>query len=214
MNEKAIKALLFMIGAGVGSISTYLVLNTKYKIENDKKIESIKDYYYRKYEDNDSVMVPDEVIMDEKDLPEDLILNGASKPAKSEKINYAEIYDTPKNKNKGKTKSVTVEAITQPEAEKEELYPYVIPPQEFGENRDDNYAEESMVYYTDGVLTFSNGDIVEDIVGTIGYESLTKFGEYEDDAVYVRNDKYKVDYEILLDLDAYSAKVAKGHGKV
>ena len=33
----------------------------------------------------------------------------------------------------------------------------------------------------------------------VGLESLAHFGEYEDDSVFVRNDRLKCDYEILLD---------------
>ncbi len=42
-------------------------------------------------------------------------------------------------------------------------------------------------------------DIVDDIEETVGIDSLTHFGEYEDDSVFVRNDERKCDYEILLD---------------
>lgn len=42
---------------------------------------------------------------------------------------------------------------------------------------------------------------MDDIVGT---ESLTHFGEYEDDSVFVRNDKVKCDFEILPDQRNFS----------
>ena len=38
----------------------------------------------------------------------------------------------------------------------------------------------------------------------VGLESLTHFGEFEDDSVFVRNDRLKCDYEILLDQRTYS----------
>ena len=38
----------------------------------------------------------------------------------------------------------------------------------------------------------------------VGKESLNHFGEYEDDSVFVRNDRLKRDYEILLDQRNYS----------
>lgn len=80
--------------------------------------------------------------------------------------------------------------------------PYVISPDEFGEI--DNYEEISMTYYSDGVLADDNDNIVNDVEDIIGTESLTHFGEYEDDSVFVRNDCLKCDYEILLDSRKYS----------
>ena len=44
-------------------------------------------------------------------------------------------------------------------------------------------------------------DFRDDVVGM---ESLTHFGEYEDDSVFVRNDRLKCDYEILMDERTYS----------
>jgi hypothetical protein len=40
---------------------------------------------------------------------------------------------------------------------------------------------------------------VEDLEGSVGIDSLTTFGEYEDDSVFVRNSRLRCDYEILLD---------------
>ena len=85
---------------------------------------------------------------------------------------------------------------------KEERYdaapgPYVISPDDFGGTFE--YECVSLVYYADGVLVDDNQNVVTDVEDCIGEESLTHFGEYEDDAVHVRNDEKHCDYEILLD---------------
>ena len=86
--------------------------------------------------------------------------------------------------------------------DKEELdKPYVISPDDFGEF--DYYNQISLTYYADGVLT-EGDDIIEDVDDIVGEDSLTHFGEYEDDAVHVRNDRLKCDYEILWDNRNYS----------
>ena len=79
--------------------------------------------------------------------------------------------------------------------------PYVISPDEFGEFED--YEKISLIYYNDGVLTDENNEIVDDIDEIVGEDSLKHFGEYEEDSVFVRNDKLKCDYEILYDLRKY-----------
>lgn len=80
--------------------------------------------------------------------------------------------------------------------------PYVISPDEYGEL--DNYDVESLVYYADGVLADNNNEPIDNIANVVGTESLTHFGEYEDDSVFVRNDRLKCDYEILKDYQNYS----------
>lgn len=90
--------------------------------------------------------------------------------------------------------------------------PYVISPDEFGENGDE-YETISLTYYADGVLTDDADEVIEDVDDIVGTDSLTHFGEYEDDSVFVRNERMKCDYEILLDTRKYSEvkKVYRPH---
>lgn len=80
--------------------------------------------------------------------------------------------------------------------------PYVIPPEEFGNTFE--YDCVSLNYYTDGVLADDFGEVIEDVEGTVGRESLNRFGKYEPDSVFVRNDRLKTDYEILAETIRYS----------
>ena len=80
--------------------------------------------------------------------------------------------------------------------------PYVITPDQFGELGD--YTEHELTYYADGVLTDSEDKIIENVDDIIGNESLNTFGEYEIDAVYVRNEQLKSDYIILYDRSYYT----------
>lgn len=93
----------------------------------------------------------------------------------------------------------------QPKDEREEDKivdkPYVISPDEFGEFED--YEKISLIFYSDGILIDDNYEPVDDVEDLVGAESLNHFGEYEDDSVFVRNDRLKCDYEILLDHREY-----------
>lgn len=80
--------------------------------------------------------------------------------------------------------------------------PYVISPDEFGEN--DEYDIVTLTHYEDGVLEDENGDIIEDVDNVVGEDFYTHYGEYEDDAIHIRNDKLKTDYEILHDNQNYA----------
>lgn len=81
----------------------------------------------------------------------------------------------------------------------EDQKPYIIDPDEFGDHEE--YDTETLVYYSDGILAHFQGDIVEDVAGTVGTDALTKFGinDNDPDTVYVRNDVRGADYEILRD---------------
>ena len=73
--------------------------------------------------------------------------------------------------------------------------PYVIPPEEFGEL--DDYDQISLTYYEDNYLANDRKELVTDVEGIIGWDNINRIGEYEDDAIHVRNDELKIDYEIL-----------------
>ncbi len=85
--------------------------------------------------------------------------------------------------------------------------PYVISPDVFGE--EDDYDQISLTYYSDGVLADDMDEIIEDVDDIIGSESLDRFGEYDENALYVRNDRYKAYYEILRDSRSYTEVRAK-----
>lgn len=78
--------------------------------------------------------------------------------------------------------------------------PYVITPEEF--DTLDGYDTVDLTYYADGVLA-DGMDVIENVDQIIGEDSLDRIGEYEDDAVHVRNDEMACDYEILVDLRNY-----------
>ena len=72
--------------------------------------------------------------------------------------------------------------------------PYTISYEEFGE--------------ADKVLVEDITDeVVEDIDCIIGNDSLLRFGEYEEDMLYVRNDNLRVDYEISLSDRSYYSDI-------
>lgn len=80
----------------------------------------------------------------------------------------------------------------------------MISPDAFGDQ--DGYDEISLTYYADGTVADDSDRAMseDEIEETIGKDSLTHFGEYEDDSVFVRNDRLKADYEILMDPRPYA----------
>ena len=80
---------------------------------------------------------------------------------------------------------------------------FIIAPEEFGDI--DGYETTSLNYFTDGVLADIDGEVLNNVEELIGdREVLTHFGEYEDDTVFVRNEKLEIDIEICVDSRKYS----------
>lgn len=183
------KVLYFAVGAAIGSAATYFVVKTKYEeLANQERIER-EEYRKRMKEINegDTECNDPETVESYKDLASDY--SGSEESGEVNMLDYYRKKVEERNKEKEEEEDMAYEH-------------YVISPEEFGEV---GYNEVSLTYYADGVLTDENDkEISEDgIERLIGKEALKHFGEYEDDSVFVRNDKLHTDYEILKDLRNY-----------
>ena len=90
--------------------------------------------------------------------------------------------------------------------------PYVIAPYDFGEL--DGYRKFELTYYADDVLEDEDYNIINDREDLIGRESLYTFGEFDDDAVFVRNEKLRSDFQILKDYRTYAEARSVGPNQV
>lgn len=183
--SKVTNLVMFAVGAAVGSAVTWQYVKKKYEQIAQEEIDSVKAVFLKKEPDMEVVV---------SDAPQ------RAEPRKvEEKPNISE-YAAMLEKE-GYTSYSGIRSGKEEQASMKDK-PYVISPEEFGEFEE--YERISLTLYEDQVLADDNDELVEDVEGTIGFESLTHFGEYEDDSVFVRNDRLKCDYEILLDHRAYS----------
>lgn len=182
------KIFLFALGAGVGSLVTWKLVDEKYKRLADEEIESMREYYKEKYQDDNDHEQKDAVYILEEDEEEPEI-------DEEEVEEYNEVVT-----NLGYTNYAD---MVKPDKEvKDVAMPYVISPEDFTEIPE--YKAISLTYFSDGVLTDNKYEPVEDVDDVVGLDSLDHFGDYEDDAVHVRNDRMKTDFEIILDPRKYS----------
>lgn len=187
------KAFAFAIGAAIGSFVTWKIVKTKYKRIADEEINSVKEVFARRYSEKMNKEKPNEnanqasLTLDETEKNANIQDDIAAYYELLDKLKYANIdVDSLIAKKGGST-------VTDG--------PFVISPDEFGE--DPNYQTVSLTLYEDGVLTDDYDDIVVDVDDLVGEDSLTHFGEYEDDSVFVRNESMQTDFEILRDLRTY-----------
>ena len=183
------KFIIFAAGATIGSVVTWKLLETKFEQKVQEETELTKEYYSKK--DAETVV--------EKDIPE---------PEEAPDEYYEEKPMTEKeeyNKLVGQL-NYTNYSNTNKKEEKKEVdeveKPYVIPPEEFGDF--DEYEQEELTYYTDGIVADDFGNIIDDIDGTIGEDFADHYGEYEEDSVYIRNDAKMTEYAVLRDYRRYS----------
>ena len=81
--------------------------------------------------------------------------------------------------------------------------PYNITPDEFEEI--DEYDSDEYTYYADGYVTDSYGMPIsdEDIFNTIGEDFDTYFGSYDDDQIWIRNERLRMDFSVIRDIDRF-----------
>ena len=180
---------MFVIGAAIGSVTTWLYLKKHYEKITQEEIDSVK----AAFADRKPVLN----LTKEKDEQDDNqnkadfaklkpdLIKYAAKLQEEGYTNYTEHSN--KNINEEKDKPMTDK-------------PYVISPDEYGEYEDDDessYDLISLSYYSDGVLADDDDDVIENTDDIVGKDFADHFGEYEEVSVYIRNDRLKCDYEIL-----------------
>lgn len=186
----------FIAGAAIGSAGTWYFLKKKYERIAQEEIDSVKERFsvpINPFQDNDDhteePQQTENPLLEKKD--ETFPRNDYSSVLKKCGYEDREDDDSP----------FLYDHVTGAKEENVSENPCVISPEEYGLY--DDYAKVSLSYYFDGILADEDDEIVEDIEGTVGVESLKSFGEYDEDSVYVRNDRLKVYYEILRDLRTY-----------
>lgn len=175
MNNKVVNAIAFLLGAGIGSVVTWKLVETKYKKLAQEEIDSVREVYSKK-----EIALANEV-----------------------KKAHACLEANTKNDKVPSYQHIVEDMGYASESEEEEGVGnvHVIPPESYGEL---GYEEVSLTYYADDVLAYDDDSVIRDVNKVVGKGSLNTFGEYEDDSVFVRDDDKKIDYEILRDMRRYS----------
>lgn len=203
MNSTLKGVLIFVLGAAAGSLATWKLIEKKYKDIAQEEIDSVKDTFskmkkneypdkledypdFEEFDDSD-----DSYDVEEEPKPEQKI----DRNNKPDIVEYAKILSETGYTNYAERQDKKEKKGVEPV---EDERPYVISPDEFGEK--DGYENVTLTYYADGVLTDYFDNVISNVDEVVGFDSLDHFGEYEDDVVFVRNEKMETDYEILRDL--------------
>lgn len=177
--------LIFAAGLAVGAVAGAVLVKNKVLADAKAEIDEVREYY------RESRGQKDEHVEEVKEVEK-----------KEYELKDIQIKDEPK------TGITNYSQITKMYMSKDEFQtpmyddPFVIDPSEFGENPE--YDTETLTYFADGVLVDDVDDVIEEPDIVVGLENLKIFEEFGATTVYVRNDIYKTDYEIIRDDWNYS----------
>lgn len=193
------RGLCFLLGAAVGAVAAYFVTKAHYEQEFEFEEFDPEEYRERKEREQDQEESA-EPIREDYINPRKLSESNLNKPSimeYAERIRKEGYKDYTASGTKKLEKSVE-EAKEVMEERGKKLIEY-ISPEDFGE--DDNYNTTCWIYTSDGVLMDDANDEVNDvdISNTVGSDFADHFGEFEPDAVHVRNDDIEMYFEILRD---------------
>lgn len=175
MNNTTSALIGFVIGAGISSVLTWKLLKTKYEQIADEEIDSIKKYYSEK----------DEKAKKKEETVNIINENGyASEPSSLKEENMVQ-YSASSKKTKKKVEKV------------EKTYIEIIPQDEYGLEED--YDCIVLYHMSDGVLLDEDFEDVSNVTDKVGLDYVTHFNEFDNDSVFIKNDKYKAYYEIIRD---------------
>lgn len=201
--------LYLAAGLAIGATASYIFTKTfeerKYEQLIEEEIQSVKDHYESKH--NEEADKP-ELDEDLQDIVGDL---GYSDDKMEEKLEALKVkarngwQDPEEQLYEGK---VVVDLGFEP-SPRDPNVPYVINIEEFTDDNDD-YDKLSVTYYEgDDVLADEGDGVIPEPSTIVGIDALTRFGDGSDDEhiVYVRNEKLASDFEIVRDARSYSSVV-------
>lgn len=193
------KIVIFTLGAAVGSLLTWKLVEKKYKKLADEEIQSVIDKFNERKEMEKTI---EKVEVSDKPVEKPMVKVNKYEYSSTDKMPAGEYdritkklgYELEVKEEDGVIVSEDEEGSIFIEPGRESVAPYVISPEEFGEL--EYYDSKSWTLYSDLIITDEEGSIVVDAENCIG-DALEHFGEFEDDSVHVRNENLECDYEII-----------------
>lgn len=182
--------LIFTVGAAIGSAVTWYFLKNKHEQEIASVIEEFTNQQYRGPQNSDEAMA-----VEQQDIPAE------EKPTTTESGADVKTVYTGMVQKLGYHNYSDVEPVHSESEVPTTNGPRIILPEELGEL---GYQVIELSYWADGVLTDAKNKRIKDVDALIGKGNLERFGEHEPDALHVRDDEKKLDFEILRDLKRYS----------
>ena len=176
MNLKYV--LAFVCGAGIGFATSYGFLKKKYEKRIKEEVESVKNTYKNFYTNQSEK----DTNTDCKYCPENETNVMFSEPLAKETYEFEESEECNEEQDMGSYKKTIKDEYNVDE-----------------ENEYKVKGQASKIFK----LVDEDWRVIKNVEELVGKDALSSFGEYEDDAVHVRNERLQTEYEILLDERKY-----------
>lgn len=175
---------LFIFAAGVvaGAVAGAYLVKDKIMADAKQEIEEVREYYRSKKESKKE---------ETEEVPMDRTVE--VKHYEKEEKEYKTIVENSGYVNYNKPEQIIQHSVLEDE-------PYAIEPEEFGDKEEEGWDTTTLTYFADGVLVDDVDEIVEQPDVVVGLDNLRIFEEFPDaTCVYVRNETWRTDFEILRD---------------
>lgn len=189
MNNIVKTGLGFIFGAVCGGIVAYEISKRKFSERLETELAKAREMYHP--------VEKRKISIDPECKKESFVAEESDKEEKEKRAAEEKEYKNYSSFYKAESEETVVPESDIPKVPK----PYVITPEDYGSM---GYNEVSLTYYADGMLTEEGKKKRLSIKNTIGEENIKHFGEYSQDALYVRNEEKEIDYEVLKDERVYS----------
>ena len=180
MNNAVKMICSFVVGAAAGSVIAWKVTANRYERMCDEAIADVKARY--------SVPKAAEEVTEEAKTDDEEKSDDEEPDAVDTYIDIASSYSSDDGGKENKRNMIK---------------PHIIPLEEFDTF---GYKTATLTYYSDGVLADEWDRVIKNADDIVGEDFEEHFSDDNDDgdAVYVRNDDLKCDFEILRDLQTYA----------
>lgn len=167
---------IFAAGVVAGAVAGAYLVKDKIMADAKQEIEEVREYYKSKKESKKEETVEEQPVEEVKEEKE-----------------YEEIVANSGYVNYNKPEQIAQHSVLEDE-------PYSIDPEEFGDKEEEGWDTMTLTYFADGVLIDDTDEIVEQPDVVVGLDNLKIFEEFPDaTCVYVRNETWRTDFEILRD---------------
>mgnify|MGYP000948048415 CR=1 FL=1 len=180
------EAIIFAVGLGLGAFIGYKYAEKKLTELNEKDIAELKAYYNGEFQAK-------------------LFENKEKMAENDEKLPENDLQNSIDNSSNGYEKAIKAmnEPIVEEKSAEINEKRVIISSDEFLD--DEEYDKETIYYYEeDEVFCDPEYEILPEAIDRIGKENLDNVGMFENNVLYVRNELFGKDYEVIFYEGAYS----------
>jgi len=173
--------LYFSIGAALGAVTAWYLTKRHYETFIDDEIEEVKERYRDEHqEENDR----------------------KTYQAKVRTLGYVEPVTVRNGSDNGEDYILKDDVeeelrVTNPFPGERADIPYTIGPDAYAEEYVGTFDKETITYWAGNDMLVTDADEILEINDTIGRENLEKIGEFEENTVFVRNERLGMDFEVV-----------------